>query len=324
VIRNVLVLGGCGFVGRSVVEKLVERSGGGDGRVLVPSRHPQRAGDLRSLPTVEVVPSALHDDPSLARLLKGQDAVINLVAILHGSQAEFDRVHVALPERIARIARTFGVPRVVHVSALGVDTDDPARAPSRYLRSKSAGEATLRRLLPQATVLRPSVIFGAEDRFLNLFASLQRLAPVMPLAGADATFQPVWVEDVAEAIVRSLDDERAHGQTIEAVGPARYTLADLVRLAGREAGVARPVLPLPESIGRLQAFVMEHLPGPTLMSRDNLDSMRAPNVASGRLPGLDLLGIEPAALEAIAPSYLGRGSGPARMDAWRGTRAHGR
>lgn len=322
-IRNVLVLGGCGFVGRSVVEKLVERSGGGGGRVLVPSRRPQRAGDVRSLPTVEVVNASLHDDPSLARLLKGQDAVVNLVAILHGSTAEFRQVHVELADRVARLARAFDIPRVVHVSALGVDTDDPSRAPSRYLRSKSEGEAALRRQLPHATVLRPSVIFGAHDRFLNLFASLQRVAPVMPLAGADASFQPVWVEDVAEAIVRSLDDERALGQTLEAVGPERYTLAELVRLAGRHAGVARPVLPLPDAVGRLQAFVMEHLPGPTLMSRDNLDSMRAPNVASGRLPGLELLGIEPAGLQAIAPAYLGPGQGPARMDAWRGLRRAG-
>mgnify|MGYP002654882333 CR=1 FL=1 len=322
-IRNVLVLGGTGFVGRSTIEKLVQRNGGAGGRITVPSRRPQRAASLRSLPTVELVDASVHDEPSLGRLLKGQDAVINLVAILHGSAAEFQSVHVALAERLARMSRTFGVQRLVHVSALGVNVVNPASAPSNYLRSKSEGEAVLRRLMPSATVLRPSVIFGAGDRFLNLFAGLQAVSPVMPLAGADAQFQPVWVEDVASAIVRSLDDERAVGQTIECVGPARYSLAELVRAAGRWSGNVRPVLPLPASIGRLQAWVLEHAPGPTLMSRDNLDSMRSPNVASGELPGLELLDIEPAALEAVAPQYLSPGQGIERLNLWRSLRKRG-
>lgn len=319
-IRNVLVLGGTGFVGRSVVEKLVARSGGGGGRITVPSRHPQRATTLRSLPTVELVGASVHDEPSLGRLMQGHDAVINLVAILHGTDAEFRQAHIALVERMARMSRVFGVERVVHVSALGVNPAEPARAPSRYLRSKSEGEALLRSLVPTATVLRPSVIFGAEDRFLNLFAKLQAVSPLMPLAGADSQFQPVWVEDVATAIVRSLDDERAVGQTLECTGPARYSLAELVRAAGRWAGHERPVLPLPASVGRLQAWVLEHAPGPTLMSRDNLDSMKTPNVATGTLPGLELLDIEPASLEAVAPAYLAPGQGVERLNLWRSLR----
>jgi uncharacterized protein YbjT (DUF2867 family) len=319
-IRNVIVLGGSGFVGRSVCEKLVERSGGAGGRITVPSRRPQRATSLRPLPTVEVVPATLSDEPTLGRLLNGQDALINLVAILHGSDDEFRRTHVALVERVAHMARAFGVRRVVHVSALGVDPNNPAAAPSRYLRSKSEGEAALRRIRPDATVLRPSVIFGAHDRFLNLFAELQAAAPVIPLAGADALFQPVWVDDVAEAIVRSLDDDRATGQTIECAGPDRRTLRQLVEAAGRWAGHPRPVVPLPPALGRVQAWAMEHAPGPTLMSRDNLDSMRAPNVATGRHPGLEHLGIEAASLDAIAPHYLARRQGPARMNQWRAWR----
>jgi len=319
-IRNVLVLGGTGFVGRSVVEKLVARSGGAGGRITVPSRHPQRATMLRSLPTVELVDASVHDEASLGRLMQGQDAVIHLVAILHGSEAAFRQVHVDLVERIARMSRAFGIQRVVHVSALGVNAAEPASAPSQYLRSKSEGEALLRRLVPDATVLRPSVIFGAEDRFLNLFAKLQAASPVMPLAGADAQFQPVWVEDVATAIVRSLDDERAVGQTLECTGPGRYSLAELVRAAGRWAGHERPVLPLPAAAGRLQAWVLEHAPGPTLMSRDNLDSMKAPNVSTGLLPGLELLDIEPTALEAVAPAYLAPGQGVERFNLWRSLR----
>lgn len=322
-IRNVLVLGGTGFVGRSVVEKLVQRNGGAGGRITVPSRHAPRAAALRSLPTVEIVGASVNDEPTLGRLMQGQDAVINLVAILHGTDAEFQKAHVALVERVARMSRAFGIERLVHVSALGVNTAEPAAAPSRYLRSKSEGEALLRRLVPKATVLRPSVIFGAEDRFLNLFAKLQAVSPVMPLAGADAQFQPVWVEDVATAIVRSLDDERAVGQTLECTGPARYSLAELVRAAGRWAGHERPVLPLPAAVGRLQAWALEHAPGPTLMSRDNLDSMKTPNVATGHLPGLELLDIEPAALEAVAPAYLAPGQGVERLNLWRSLRKRG-
>jgi uncharacterized protein YbjT (DUF2867 family) len=317
VIRNVLVLGGSGFVGRSVCERLVERNGGGGGRITVPSRRPQRAGHLRTLPTVDVVTGSLHAEPTLGRLIRDHDAIINLVAILHGSEAEFQRVHVELPQRLGRLATAYGVQRVVHVSALGVNTQQPAEAPSRYLRSKSEGEVSLRRAIASCTVLRPSVIFGEHDRFTNLFAGLQRVAPVIPLAGAGARFQPVWVEDVAEAIVRSLDDDRAVGQTIECAGPQVLTLAELVRRCGHWAGCERPVIPLPAPLARAQALAMELAPGPTLMSRDNLDSMKVPNVASGRLPGLELLDIAPTGLDAVAPTYLSRRGGAARYNTWR-------
>jgi NADH dehydrogenase len=205
------------------------------------------------------------------------------------------------------------VRRVVHVSALGVD----AHAPSRYLRSKAAGEAALAAAGLDLTVLRPSVIFGEGDRFLNLFARLQSILPVMPLAGADARFQPVWVDDVALGIVRCLDDRTTIGETLECCGPEVYTLAQLVRIAGREAGHPRPVIGLPGWLGRLQAALMEMLPGEPLMSRDNLDSMRVASVATGSRPGLARLGIRPASVEAIAPLYLGRGQGLARLDHWR-------
>jgi uncharacterized protein YbjT (DUF2867 family) len=163
------------------------------------------------------------------------------------------------------------------------------------------------------TVLRPSVIFGTHDRFLNLFAHLQRLLPVVPLAGAAARLQPVWVGDVAEAIVRCLRNPATIGQTFELAGPEVRSLAQLVQSAGRWAGVhggaGRPVWALPEALGRLQARLMEWAPGEPLMSRDNLDSLRVDNVATGTLPGLAQLGITPAALTAVAPGYLG-GQGP--------------
>ena len=316
---NILVLGGSGFVGRSVCEKLVERSGGAGGRIIVPSRHPQRAAHLRTLPTVELVPANVHSDTELVHLLTGCDAVINLIAILHGSAADFQRTHVDLVRRLVAACRVSGVQRVVHVSALGAH----AHAPSHYLRTKAAGEAVLHAARLDLTLLRPSVIFGEHDQFLNLFARLQAVAPVMPLAGAEARFQPVWVEDVATAIVSALDRPDSIGQTFECGGPTVYTLAELVRYAGRCAGHERPVIPLPEGIARLQAMVMGWLPGPPLMSSDNLDSMRVPNILGNELPGLQALDIQPASMESVMTPLLQRRAGVARLDALRAG-AHGR
>ena len=311
---NVLVLGGSGFLGRSLCEQLVTRNGGAGGRITVPSRRPQRAAHLRSLPTLELVDANLHDDAQLAQLVAGRDAVVNLVAVLHGSEAEFEKAHVTLPRRLAAACRAAGVRRVVHVSALGVSDDVGKTAPSRYLRSKTQGERVLREAGLDLTLLRPSVMFGEHDRFINLFASLQAVFPLMPLAGADARFQPVWVDDVARAIVVCLDTPSSIGQTFECTGPTQYTLADLVRLAGRWSGHVRPVLPLPAFAGRLQALVMECLPGEPLMSRDNLDSMRAPNVATPGAPGLATLGIDAMAIESVMPAVLGHRAGAARLD----------
>ncbi|MBL0093650.1 MAG: complex I NDUFA9 subunit family protein [Piscinibacter sp.] len=310
---DILVLGGTGFVGRSVCEKLVERSGGAGGSIVVPTRHIAHARDLQMLPTLQPVQADVHDDAQLAQMVAGRDAVINLVAVLQGDERRFRHVHVDLPTRLARACQAAGVKRLVHVSALGVG----ANAPSHYLRSKAAGEAALAAAGLELTVLRPSVIFGAHDKLLNMFAALQGLAPFVPLAGADSRYQPVWVDDVAAAIVRCLDDPATIGKTYECTGPDVYTLRELVQAAGRWAGHERPVFGLPGGLAQLQARVMEMLPGEPLMSRDNLASMRVPNIATGTLPGLDALGIRATALSAIAPMYLGHGQGPARMDAWR-------
>ncbi len=312
-LRKFLILGGTGFVGRSICEKLVERSGGADGRLRIATRRFPRARHLQLLPTVEIACGDMHDEAVLARMLRDTDAVINLTGILHGSEAEFERVHVRLPARLGAACKAAGVRRIVHISALGAAPD----APSRYQRSKARGEEALKAAGLDLTILRPSVIFGERDRFLNLFATLQSIFPVMPLASAATRFQPVWVDDVASAVVRSLDDPTTIGTTIECCGPRIYSLEELVRAAGEWSGARRPVLPLPAAIGRLQALFMELLPGKPLMSRDNIDSMRVANVASGKLPGLERLGIEPSPLEAIAPRYLGHVSGEKRLEAWR-------
>lgn len=311
--KNVLLLGGTGFVGRHTCEKL-HRDGW---HITVPTRRARNAAAVQHLPRVTVIEADVHDPAQLLRLMDGQDAVVNLVAILHGSEDAFERVHVELPLAIEEACLADGVCRVVHVSALGVAAD----APSRYQRSKARGEEVLRGANLDLTVLRPSVIFGAGDRFLNLFAQLQALAPLVPLACADARFQPVWVEDVAAAIAACLRDDptgrASHGKTIECAGPEVLTLRELVQLAGRHGSRERPVLGLPAALGRLQAAVMELMPGAPLMSRDNVAAMSVPNVASGALPGLTSLGIEPASVHTIAPTYLGRRNGRSQLLHWR-------
>lgn len=310
--KKILILGGTGFVGGHVCEKLTQLQW----RMTVPTRHEANARDILILPALDVVQADVHDEAVLTRLVAGHDAVVNLIAILHGTQEAFQRTHVQLPEKLARACAATGVQRLVHVSALGADMRNPDVAPSMYLRSKGHGEVALHQAALELTVLRPSVMFGADDRFLNTFARLQKIFPVIPLAASHALFQPVWVEDVASAIVHCLQDAHTHataGQTFEACGPGIFTLRQLVELAGRLSGVnegrGRPVIPLPAALGRLQARLMELMPGAPLMSRDNLDSMSLPNIASGNLPGLEALGITPAALEAVAPTYLGPLSG---------------
>jgi uncharacterized protein YbjT (DUF2867 family) len=301
--NHVLVLGGTGFVGRHLCEK-IQREGWS---CTVPTRRFGHAQAVQHLPRLTVLEANVHDEASLLRLLPGHDAVVNLVAILHGTEASFERTHVTLPATLARACRASGVQRVVHVSALGVT----ATGPSMYQRSKARGEAALAAAGLDLSVLRPSVIFGAGDKFLNLFARLQAFVPLVPLAGAHARFQPVWVEDVASAVVACLRDPgraRAAGGIFDCVGPDVFTLADLVRLAGRVGSRERPVVPLPALLARLQALAMELMPGEPLMSRDNLAAMSVDNVSAGRLPGLAALGIEAASLSATAPSYLRRGA----------------
>lgn len=315
--KRIVVLGGSGFVGTSVCEQLVRHPGMGGVHVVVPSRRREQAKHLLPLPNVHVLQASVHRDEDLRLALKGADVVINLIAILHGSAAEFRAAHVELAQRIVAACRAEGVSRVIHVSALGVP-DDSAQAPSNYLRSKAEAEGVWRASGLDVTILRPSVIFGERDRFLNLFAQLQAVLPVVALAGADARFQPVWVEDVARAVVHAVLHPSTAGQTVECAGPDVLTLADLVRLAGRWSGHARPVLPVPLAVGRVQAMAMACLPGEPLMSQDNLDSMQVPNVATGRYPALSAWGILPKALAEVGPSYLGRPQTWAdRLDAWR-------
>ena len=311
--KNILVLGGTGFVGRHVCEKL-HRQGW---RITVPTRRANNAAAVQHLPRVTVIEANVHDPAQLLGLVTDHDAVVNLIAILHGTEDAFERVHVELPLALSEACLADGVRRLVHISALGVSLDGP----SRYQRSKARGEELLRASGLDLTVLRPSVIFGAGDRFLNVFAGLQSVFPLVPLASADARFQPVWVEDVATAVAVCLADQglpqSTVGKTFECAGPDVLTLAELVGIAGQHGSQKRPVLPLPAFLARLQARAMELMPGDPLMSRDNLDAMSVDNVATHQWPGLSSLNIVPASVHTVAPTYLGRRGGRSKLLAFR-------
>ena len=298
--NKILVLGGTGFVGSHLCQKLALLPG----RITLPTRRIENAKHLQMLPMLDVLPADVHDEATLTRLVEGHDAVVNLVAILHGTEAAFNRVHVALPQKLARACQAAGVRRVVHVSALGAATD----APSMYQRSKARGEQALQAAALDLTLLRPSVIFGAEDKFLNVFARLQQIFPIIPLAGAATRFQPVWVEDVAQALVHCLQYPETAGQIFDLCGPDVMTLKQLVQFSGQASGInhgrGRAVFGLPLALGRLQAALMALAPGEPLMSRDNLDSMAVDNITDGRLPGLAALGVTAASVAAVAPGYL--------------------
>jgi NADH dehydrogenase len=314
---TVVVFGGSGFIGSHLVAQLAAEGV----RVLVPTRRYESGKHLTFLPGVDILEADMYDPGTLRQLVAGRDAAINLVGLLHSRRGkpwgpDFQRAHVDLPRKIVDACALEGVPRYLHMSALGADRDGP----SMYQRSKAEGEM-MARSHPEvaATIFRPSVVFGPEDKFLNVFARLQRWLPVMPLACANAAFQPVYVGDVAAAFTRALGDPKTRHLVFHLGGPQIYTLSELVHLAGRFSHHERPVIELPRALGRLQAAIFELLPGKTLMSRDNLDSMEVDNVVDPAIQALTAatLGIKLTALEAVAPHYL---SPDARLDQFR-TRA---
>jgi uncharacterized protein YbjT (DUF2867 family) len=300
----ILVLGGSGFVGRYLVGQLVAA-----GRnVVVPTRRREQAKHLILLPTVEVVEADINDGARLEGFARGAGAVINLVGVLHDATgSDFVRAHVELVRKIVNACKTAGVARLLHMSALGAD----AQGPSRYLASKAEGETVVVESGLAWTIFQPSVIFGREDNFLNMFAKLERLLPVIALACPRTRFQPVYVADVARAFVRSLSDDATHGERYPLCGPGVYTLRELVAYAGELSGHRRPILPLGNALSMLQARVLEWLPGP-LMTRDNVLSMRKDSVCGCDFPAR--FGFTPTALEAVAPEYLASNAARSRFD----------
>jgi NADH dehydrogenase len=306
-LHQVVVLGGSGFVGRHVVARLAAAGH----RVIVPSRRRENAKHLILLPTVDVVEADVYEPRTLGELLAGATAVINLVGILNESgAATFERVHVGLARNLVAACQLAGVTRLLQMSALGAD---PA-GPSQYQRTKGAAEAIITTSDLRWTIFRPSVIFGREDSFLNLFARLSRVLPIVALAAPTTRFQPVYVGDVAHCFVQSLDDDLTQLARYDLCGPKVYTLEELVRYVGDVTGAVRPVVRLGPALSKLQATVLEFLPG-KLMSRDNLLSMQKDNVCDCPFPAV--FHIAPTALEAVAPQYLAPSARHSPFDPYR-------
>lgn len=312
-IRTIGILGGTGFVGRTLANRLTR-----DGyrlRVLTRNREAHRE-DLILLPSLDLVETNIHDPELLTHHLRGCDAVINLVGILNErgrDGAGFRAVHVELTRNLIDACGVNGITRVLQMSALHADA---AAGPSHYLRTKGEAEDLLHgapELL--VTSYRPSVIFGAQDSFFNRFARLLRFTPwVFPLACASARFAPVFVEDVAEAFARTLCNPDYHGKRLQLCGPAIYTLEQLVRYTASCAGLRRAILPLPDALSRIQAALLDFWPFGAFMekpfSTDNYLSTRVDSICTCN--DFEPLGIHPTALEAVVPSYLSHTGSRAR------------
>lgn len=291
------VFGGAGFLGRQIVQRLIRE----DFVVRVAMRDPTKAHGMHTMGRVgQVAPLAadVTDEAGVARSVEGAGVVVNCVGILHGN---FEKVQAEGPARIGRLSAAAGVEKLVHISAIGAD----ANSESRYARSKAAGEAGLRAAFPAATILRPSIVFGPEDAFFNRFGQMAMVLPIMPVIAGDTRFQPVFVGDVADAVMAALSRDEAAGRTYELGGPRAYTFRELLRFILKHTGRNRPMVNMPMGFMRLQARVSELLPNPPL-TRDQLLLLQRDNVVSPGVPTLKDLGIAPQSVEGLVPAYLAR------------------
>lgn len=294
------VFGGSGFIGRHVVQRLA-RAGW---TVRVAVRHPTDAAFLKPLGDVgQIVPMRcdITKEAELALALRGADVAINLVGILYEKgKRRFQALHADAAGRIASMAKSLGVTTLVQISALGAD----ASSRSLYAQTKAKGEELARAAFPEAVILRPSVVFGPQDGFFNLFGAMARFSPALPLIGGGNTkFQPVYVGDVAEAIVRAATDPAQAGKTFELGGPKTYTFKELLQLLLRQIGRKRCLISVPFGLASFKAMFAELLPKPPL-TRDQVELLKTDNVCSGTLPGLKDLGIEATAVEVELPTYV--------------------
>jgi NADH dehydrogenase len=294
------VFGGSGFIGRYVVQLLAQQ----DYVVRVAVRDPAGARFLQTQGRVgQIVPLAasVTDQAAIARAVEGAEVVVNLVGILFERRAgDFRRLQGEAPGAVAAAAKAAGVQHFVHLSAIGAD----ATSPSLYARSKAEGEAGVRAAFPEATILRPSVVFGPEDQFFNRFAGMAML-PVMPVVAGDTRFQPVYVGDVAAAVAAAIANPAARGKTFELGGPRVMTMREVLRFILDTTGRRRPMVDMPMGLMRVQAGLLQRLPKPPL-TQDQLLLLARDNVVGQGVPSFSDLGIAPKSVEAVVPGYLKR------------------
>lgn len=299
--KRILIIGGAGFVGQAIAHELSKV----DVRIWIPTRQKRGLENLKVNPSVQILEPekySLEAMTSWMRQIGPDGVVINLAGILHDRQGKpygpgFKATHVDLTKTLIEAMKAAGVKRYLHMSALGASVDGP----SMYSRSKGEAEQLVKNSGLSWTIFRPSVIFGEKDQFINLFGKLQKFAPILPLAGAKVLFQPVSVNDVAKAFAKAIFMHQTISKVYDLGGPKTYTLSQIVQLAGHKVGRSRPIFSLPGWAGYLQALMLEFAPGPTMMSRDNIASMKQDNIL-----GVDqsnclksVFDLEPAFLETL-------------------------
>ncbi len=292
--KRIVIFGGTGFIGRELAARLIR----GGAYVTVMARHPQRNKGLLVMPRVRMLQGDVRDATDVGQALSGQDAAVNLVGILDGAPRQMQALHVDWPRRLVDSGRD--LKRLVHVGAVNAD----AGSDSRYLATKAQGEAAIREAGVPWTIVAPSVVFGPGDTFFNRFALLLKLAPgVMPVIRPEARFSPVFVSDVAEAIIAGLTRDDLSGKRLEVGGPEDWTMRQVVEYTRRQIGVRRLLVNVPPAMAKMQARVMGLLPGRPF----SLDQYRTLQVDATAGPeGLRGLGIEPTPVDTIVPAYLGK------------------
>lgn len=306
--KLVTIIGGSGFVGRYIARRLAKEGW----RVRVAVRRPNEALFVKPYGTpgqVEPVACNIRDDASVRAVLTGADAVVNCVGVLNSlGRNTFDAVQAEGAGRVARIAAALGIERLVHISAIGAD----AQSDSDYARTKGEGEAAVLAAFPSAVILRPSIIFGTEDQFFNRFAAMTRMSPILPVVGANTRFQPVYVDDVAQAAVKGVTGEAAPG-VYELGGPEVDTFRGLMELMLKVIQRRRAVVNVPFFVARIVGFAFDMIQAVTLglvenkmITRDQVRNLARDNVVSSGAKGLADLGITPTAMEAVLPEYLWR------------------
>jgi uncharacterized protein YbjT (DUF2867 family) len=299
--RVATVFGGSGFIGRYVVKRLAAS----DYVVRVAVPDTEGAQFLKTMGDVgQVVPlyATLTNSDTIDRAVDGADLVVNLVGILaERRRGDFQRLHAEGAELVASHATTAGVQRLTHISAIGAD---PA-SPSQYAKTKGLGEQAVRAHFPNAAILRPSLVFGAEDKLFNRFAAMATISPIMPVIAGTTRFQPVFVGDVANAVMATLTQPANSGITFELGGPRIWTMRELLAFILTEIRRRRPLVNIPLGLARLQASVLERLPG-KMLTRDQLLLLQQDNVVSPGMPGLAELGVTPTPVELVVPGYLTR------------------
>jgi NADH dehydrogenase len=307
--KTVCILGGTGFVGRHLAARLAQM----EMKVRIPSRHPQRHRALRILPNVQVTQADIFNPQQLSEQFADCDVVINLVAVLNESRGgEFHKLHEELPKLVIDACYASNVSRLLHMSSLN---SHPREGSSEYAKSKGRGEEiALGAEKLEVTSFRPSVIFGQDDAFFNKFAALLSVFPVFPLACPDAKFAPVWVMDVVEFMLKTINAPQTYGQAYELCGPEVYRLRELVEFTATTAGLKRWVMPLNDRLSRLQATMLGMLPGSPL-TLDNYNSMQKDNVCTAK--HFELFGIQPSSIKTIVPAYIGHAHTQANYDVYR-------